>query len=55
MLLLPEAACSIAQHLGGVEVELAVIMVVGGGVPGRVGYDDAIGQDSQSILDDWHL
>lgn len=55
VLRLPEAACSIAQHLGGVKVELAVIMVIGGGVPVRVGYDDAIGQNSQSVLDDWHL
>lgn len=30
---LPEAACSVAQHLGGMEVELAVIVVSGGGVP----------------------
>lgn len=53
--LLPEAACSIAKHLGGVEVELAVVMVIGGRVPVRVWYDYAIGQNSQSILDDWHL
>lgn len=52
---LPEAACSIAQHLGGMKVELAVVMVIGGGVPVGVGYDDAIGQNSQRVLDDWHL
>lgn len=52
---LPEAACSVAQHLGGMKVELAVIMVIRGGVPVRVGYNDAIGQNSQSVLDDWHL
>lgn len=52
---LPETACSIAQHLGGMNVELAVIMVIWGGVPVRVGYDDTIGQNGQGILDDWHL
>lgn len=55
VLLLPEAACSISQHLGGMKVELAVVMVIGGGVPVGVGYDDAIGQNGQGILDDWHL
>lgn len=53
--LVPEAACSVAQHLGGVEVELAVVMVIGGGVPVGVGYDDAVGQDGQGVLDDRHL
>lgn len=52
---LPETACSIAQHLGCMDVELAVIMVIWGGVPVRVGYDDTIGQNGQGILDDWHL
>lgn len=52
---LPEAACSVAQHLGGVKVELAVIMVSGGGVPVWLWYDDTIGQNSQGVLDDWHL
>ena len=51
----PEAACSVAQHLGGMNVELAVLMVIGRGVPVRVGYDDTVGQNSQRVLDDWHL
>lgn len=55
MIVLPEAACSIAQHLGGMEVKLSVIMVIRGGVPARVGYDDTIGQNSQGVLNDWHL
>lgn len=33
-------------------MELAVVMVIGGGVPVRVGYDDAIGENGQSVLDD---
>ena len=54
-MLLPETACSIAQHLGGMKMELVVVMVIRGGVPVGVRYDDAIGQNRQSILDDWHL
>lgn len=54
-LCLPEAACSVAQHLGGMKVELAVLMVIGGGVPIWLWYDDAIGQNSQCVLDDGHL
>jgi len=55
VLLLPEAACSIAQHLRGVKMELAVVMVIGGGVPVGVGDDDAVGQHGQGVLDDRHL
>lgn len=39
---LPETAGSVAQHLGSMKVDLAVIMVIGGGVPVGVGYNDAI-------------
>lgn len=55
VLLLPEAACGITQHLGGMEVELPVIVVIRGRVPVRVGDNDTVGQNSQSILNDWHL
>lgn len=55
LLLLPEAACSVAQHLRGMKMELAVVMVIGGGVPVRVGYDDTVGEDGQGVLDDRHL
>ena len=51
----PEATRGVAQHLRGVEVELAVVMVIGGGVPSRVGDDDTVGQHGQGVLDDWHL
>lgn len=51
----PEAAGGVAQHLGGVEVELAVVVVSGGGVPVGVGNDDAVGEHGQRVLDDWHL
>lgn len=51
----PEAAGGVAQHLGGVEVELAVVMVIGGGVPVGVGNDDAVGEHGQRVLDDGHL
>lgn len=53
--LLPEATGRIAQHLGSMKLELAVVMVIGGGVPVGVGDDDAVSQHSQRILDDWHL
>lgn len=53
--LLPEAARCIAEHLGGMEVDFAILMVIGGGVPVGLGYDDTVGQYGQGVLDDWHL
>lgn len=52
---LPEAARCIAEHLGRMEVDFAILVVIGGGVPVRLGYDDTVGQNGQGILDDWHL
>ena len=53
--LLPEAARCIAEHLGGMEVDFAILVVIRGGVPVGLGYDDTVGQNGQGVLDDWHL
>lgn len=37
------------------EVDFAILVVIGGGVPVRLGYDDTVGQNGQGVLDDWHL
>lgn len=50
----PEAASGIAEHLGGVQVQLAVLLM-GRGVPARVGDDDSVGQHGQGVLDNGHL
>lgn len=55
MWVLPEAARRITEHLGRMEVDFAILVVIGGGVPVRLGYDDTVGQNGQGILDDWHL
>lgn len=53
--LLPEAARCIAEHLGGMEVDFAVLVVIGRGVPVGLGDDDTVGENGQGVLDDWHL
>lgn len=53
--LLPEAARCVAEHLGGMEVDFAILVVIGGGVPVGLGYDDAVGKDGQGVLDDRHF